>query len=54
MLCLSRRENESLWIGETIEVQVVRIDKDKVRLAISAPREVSVRRSELRPYEAKR
>lgn len=47
MLILQRRTGESLVIGEDIRVTVVSIDGGRVRLAISAPPEVSILRSEL-------
>lgn len=47
MLALTRKEGESLLIGEGIEVQVVRVKGKSVRLAISAPREVRVLRKEV-------
>ena len=47
MLILQRRPNESLRIGDDIEVTVVAIEGGKVRLAISAPKDVTILRSEL-------
>jgi carbon storage regulator len=50
MLVLSRKKNESIMIGDTIEVKIVSIEGDTVRLGIEAPREVEVYRKEI--YEA--
>ena len=47
MLILQRRAGESLVIGENITVSVVSVDGVRVRLAIQAPREVPILRSEL-------
>jgi carbon storage regulator len=47
MLVLTRRPGESLLIGDGIEVQVVRIDGDRVVIGIVAPSDVTVVRSEL-------
>lgn len=47
MLILQRKPGESLVIGENISISVVSIDGGRVRLAISAPPEVSILRSEL-------
>ncbi len=47
MLILQRRAGESLVIGENITVSVVSVDGMRVRLAISAPEDVSILRSEL-------
>lgn len=47
MLILQRKTGESLVIGEDIRVTVVSIEGGRVRLAISAPPEVSILRSEL-------
>ena len=47
MLILQRRPGESLRIGEEIEVTVVAIEGGKVRLAITAPKDVTILRSEL-------
>ena len=50
MLVLSRKKNECLVINDNIVVTVLEIRRDKVRLGIDAPREVSVHRREI--YEA--
>ena len=50
MLVLSRQRAETIMIGDDIEVTVVDIRGDKVRLGITAPREVSVHRKEV--YDA--
>lgn len=47
MLVLARRKGESLMIGEDIEITVVDIQGDKVRIGITAPRSLSVLRKEL-------
>lgn len=50
MLVLSRQRDETIMIGDEIEITVVDIRGDKVRLGISAPRQVQVHRKEV--YEA--
>jgi carbon storage regulator len=50
MLVLSRKHNEVLMIGDDIEITVVEIKGDKVRLGIKAPASVPVHRLEV--YEA--
>ena len=47
MLILQRKAGESLVIGDDITVRVVSVDGVRVRLAISAPENVSILRSEL-------
>ena len=47
MLILSRKINESIIIGDNIEVMVVEVKGDQVKLGISAPREVSLYRGEI-------
>ena len=47
MLILQRRTGESVVIGEDVRISVVSIEGGRVRLAISAPPEVSILRSEL-------
>ena len=50
MLVLSRQKDESIIIGDDVEVTIVDVRGDKVRLGISAPRSISVHRKEI--YEA--
>lgn len=47
MLVLSRKIDEKIIIGEIIEVIVVDIRGDKVRLGITAPKEIKVYREEV-------
>lgn len=47
MLILSRKTNESIMIGDQIEVSVVDIKGDQVKLGIDAPRTVKVFRQEV-------
>lgn len=49
MLILSRKETESIRIGESIVLTVVRVGRDRVQIGISAPPEVPIRRTELLP-----
>ena len=48
MLILSRRKGESLSIGSDVEITVIEVSGDKVRLGINAPDDVSVLRTELK------
>ena len=50
MLVLSRQRDETIMIGDDIEITVVDIRGDKVRLGISAPTRIAVHRKEV--YEA--
>ncbi|MFW5858344.1 MAG: carbon storage regulator CsrA [Planctomycetota bacterium] len=50
MLVLSRRKDETIMIGDNIEITIVDIKGDTVRVGIAAPREVAVHRKEV--YEA--
>ncbi|WP_067843219.1 carbon storage regulator CsrA [Amphibacillus sediminis] len=47
MLVLTRKLNQSIQIGEEIEVKVVSIDGDQIKLGISAPKEVDIYRKEI-------
>lgn len=50
MLVLSRQRDETIMIGDEIEITVVDIRGDKVRLGINAPTRIAVHRKEV--YEA--
>lgn len=47
MLCLSRKKDERIMIGDTITILVVEIRGDKVRLAIDAPKDITIHREEV-------
>ena len=47
MLVFTRRRRQSIRIGDGIEVQVLRIGRDGVRLGVVAPPEVAVHRQEV-------
>ena len=47
MLVLTRKANQSIMIGDGIEVSVLSVVGEKVRLGIQAPRDVPVFRKEV-------
>ena len=47
MLVLSRKTNESIMIGDHIEVKILAVEGDQVKLGIVAPKSVIVHRSEV-------
>lgn len=47
MLVLTRKSNQSIMIGDDIEVSVLSIMGEKVRIGIQAPREIPVFRKEV-------
>lgn len=47
MLVLRRRKNESILIGDDIRITILETAGDGVRLAIDAPRNISILREEL-------
>lgn len=47
MLVLSRKVGESIMIGDQIEVKVLSVDGDQVKIGIVAPKQVKVHRSEI-------
>lgn len=50
MLVLTRKVNQSIMIGDEIEIVVLEVRGEQVRLGIKAPREVPVHRREI--YDA--
>ena len=47
MLVLTRKTNQSIMIGDEIEITVLSVSGDKVRIGIQAPRDISVFRQEV-------
>lgn len=47
MFIISRQKNESIMIGDDIEIVVLDVCGDKVRLNIKAPRIISIHRKEI-------
>lgn len=48
MLILQRKEGESLLIGDEIEISILSVEAGRVRLAIEAPKSISILRAELK------
>ncbi len=47
MLILSRKVDESIIIDNDIEIKVIGIEEGKVRLGISAPKDIAIHRKEI-------
>lgn len=47
MLVIRRRQGEGFCIGDSIEVDILEIDGNQVKIGIRAPREVSILRKEI-------
>lgn len=50
MLVLTRKPGETLMLGEDIQVKIVSVDGDQVKIGIEAPRALKIYRREV--YEA--
>ena len=50
MLVLTRKKGQSIMVGDEIEISVVEINGDAIRIGIKAPRDVSIYRREI--YDA--
>ncbi len=50
MLVLTRKTNQSIMIGDDIEISILSVAGEKVRIGIDAPRDIAVFRKEV--YEA--
>lgn len=48
MLIIRRRRGESIVIGEDIEIEILETSPTQVKLGISAPKDITVLRSEIR------
>jgi carbon storage regulator len=51
MLVLTRRVGESVQIGADIEVHIISVEGNQIRIGVSAPKDVLVLRSELSDAE---
>ena len=47
MLVLARKPNQSIMVGDKIEIRILDVKGDQVRIGIDAPRSVSVHRKEV-------
>lgn len=47
MLVLNRKVNESLKIGDDIEVKVIAVEGDQVKIGIAAPKHIDIYRQEV-------
>ena len=47
MLVLTRAKDEAIMIGDAIEITVIEVRGDRVRLGIRAPKEVAIHRKEV-------
>jgi carbon storage regulator len=47
MLVLTRKLNESIQIGDEIEIKVLAIEGDQIKLGIAAPKSVDIYRKEI-------
>ena len=47
MLVLARKPNQSIMIGDDIEIRIISVQGDQVKIGIDAPREISVHRKEV-------
>ncbi|SEN23919.1 carbon storage regulator, CsrA [Terribacillus saccharophilus] len=47
MLVLTRKVGESLKIGDDIELKILSIDGEQIKLGIDAPREIAIHRKEV-------
>lgn len=47
MLVLTRKVNESIQIGDNIEVKILAVEGDQIKLGINAPKSVDIHRKEI-------
>lgn len=47
MLVITRKKGESILIGNNVEITVIKLDDGSVKLAIDAPKNVTILRKEL-------
>lgn len=47
MLVISRKKDQSILIGDDIEIKITKIEDGSVKIAISAPKDVTILRKEI-------
>ncbi len=47
MLVLTRKLNEAIQIGDNIEITILHIDGDQIKLGITAPKQIDIHRKEI-------
>ncbi|WP_209121469.1 carbon storage regulator CsrA [Alkalihalobacillus sp. BA299] len=47
MLVLTRKKNQSITIGDDIEITILAVDGEQVKIGIAAPRELEIHRKEV-------
>ncbi len=47
MLVLTRKKNEAIKIGDDIEIKILSVDGDQIKLGIEAPKSVEIHRKEV-------
>ncbi|MDP1393432.1 carbon storage regulator CsrA [Lysinibacillus capsici] len=47
MLVLSRKKNESIMIGDQIEIKILAVEGEQIKLGIIAPKAVTIHRKEI-------
>lgn len=47
MLVLTRKKNEHIQIGEDIEISILAIEGDQIKIGIQAPRHIDIHRKEI-------
>jgi len=47
MLVLTRKKNEAIQIGDDIEIKILSVDGDQIKLGIEAPKSVEIHRKEV-------
>lgn len=47
MLVITRKKDESILIGDDIEIKIVKVEDGSVKLAIEAPRDITILRKEI-------
>ena len=50
MLVLARKKNESIVIGDGIEITILKVKGNTVRIGVNAPSDVKILRGELSPF----